>query len=258
MSGKKPSFGGRRKTNTESVSFRYPSVLLWGHTQVGKTSFLSSSLCGEEGEKLAGRFPTYDKKANFQNLSRLAASFRILKSGQKLAPTNAATALDFNLDFTDKTRITFQDIKGGLVGDLENNEGIRQDVEKADVLLCLIQWNSPYIVRELNAIQAILPYFRKKIGLVFTKAEKGLSHDDPSWEANAGWWKRCSWLEEKHDLIERFEERVWPVSCYGYQEDGTPSLMLGEYGMLIPYNVRPKNVLSPILWALETIIDNNS
>ena len=161
----KPSFNKKKRTS-KAVAHRYPTVLLWGHTQVGKTSLFASAFCGESGANLASQFPKYDKEKNFENLSRLNELFLTLKSGQKLpATTGDEKPHNFTLDFSDHKRIVFQDIKGGLVSQLAEKEQIREEVRESDVLLCMIQWDSPYLVRELNAIQSILPYFKNKTGL---------------------------------------------------------------------------------------------
>ena len=257
MSSPKPSFNSKRK-NSGNIEQRYPSVLLWGHTQVGKTSLFASAFCGEEGAKLAQHFPDYDREKNFENLSRLDTLFRTLKSGQKLpATTGDEKTHDFRLDFAKRKRIVFQDIKGGLVDQITTNENIKRELREAEILLCMIQWNANYLVRELNSVKALFPYFEEKMALVFTKAEKGLAHDDEAWKAQKGWWKTIPWLEKHHETMERFEHRVWPVSCYGYQDDGTPSLTLGEFGQIMPYNIKPHKVLEPIKWAIETLLYSN-
>lgn len=248
----KPSFH-QAPSRVQTVVHREPTVMFWGETQVGKTSLFATAFCGEEGEKLASAFSTFDREKNFHNLARLNALFQVLKAGQKIEATGDERPHNFELAFSDRKNIVFQDIKGSLVGEWNHNDIIKKEVEEADVLLCVIQWKSPFLIRELNAIYSILPYCKNKIGLIFTKAEKGLAHDDPAWNAELGWWRSLDWLQDKSGLLEHFEERIWPVSCYGFQEDGTPSLSLGEFGQLIPYNIKPKNVLAPIIWSIQLI-----
>jgi hypothetical protein len=90
-------------------------------------------------------------------------------------------------------------------------------------------------------------------GLAITKCERGLDTDDPHWLAPLGWWEEhpC-WLPYR-GVLRFFGNRVWPTSAYGFDRDGRPACLLGEFGQLMPYNIQPKNVAVPFRWFFKEL-----
>ncbi len=53
--------------------------------------------------------------------------------------------------------------------------------------------------------------------------------------------------------MEPFGAQVWPTSAYGHDADGRPACLLGEFGQLIPFSIRPRNVELPFRWFFREL-----
>jgi len=169
------------------------------------------------------------------------------------APTSK-NHIDFNLKLTNNTEVNIRDIKGGLLGDVKaaNND---LQFKQVSVALFFLEWKSPKIRSQINAIKGIFHLLSEaKKGLVFTKCEKYLSAGDKAWESGLGWWEIDPSLHPNRRLLESFHDKVWCISNIGYDpKTGFPSLLLGDFGQHIPYEINPINASKPLAWALQNV-----
>jgi hypothetical protein len=223
-------------------------LLLWGETQVGKTTLLATGLLAHPE-----RLPDIDWSADEDDARAvLVRHWGDLSRNLLLEPTAKAT--DLALPLTNGNRLLVRDIRGGDSINPHAEEAFRQPFGTAQGVLFVIEWEGRDVARHKAAIRSALPLCRgRKVGLAVTKCERGLDADDPHWRAPPGWWREHAFWADHADLLEPFGAQVWPTSSYGYDADGRPACLLGEFGQLIPYQIRPRNVELPFRWFFREL-----
>ena len=230
-------------------------ILLWGDTQVGKTSLLASSFNGNQGQKFQDELPKIDMSKSFDDITRhLLPAWQKLSQGCHTEGTTTMIPLAF--ETYSGNQFIIQDIKGGDVHSFQNNPEMAAGLKNASCILFLVEWDAVHFRKQFNAIESVFPFFSdsKSFGLIFTKADRGLAFESEDWNAPRGWWKKHSWLQGQEGFLERFEDNIWPISCYGFQDDGRVSVTIGECGLLIPYKIKPYKVLEPLIWAVKKVL----
>jgi hypothetical protein len=150
-------------------------------------------------------------------------------------------------------RLTVRDIRGGdsrepfgVVGNPAN--------EVPQGVLFVTEWEGLDIAQHFAAVEAALPLCRgRKVGLALTKCEKELDAEDPGWRGVEGWWREHDCWRPYEAVLGRFGRQVWATSAYGYDEDGRPACLLGEFGQVMPYQVEPRNVAAPFAWFFKEL-----
>ncbi len=224
------------------------TLLLWGDTQVGKTTLLSAAFFCEPG-----RLRAVDLGASAEALTTiLFESWQNLTNGRLVEATSAGK-IDLDLALKNGGRLRIRDVKGGLTREVARSPDARAWLQEASSVLFLVEWNADELGRQLNAIDGAWAFCPDKPrALVFTKVERSLLRADPAWQRRPRWWADHAWCQPHAAMIARFGDAVWPSSCFGYHEEqGSPAMILGEYGLVLPFGIRPRGVVEPIEWLLQ-------
>jgi len=223
-------------------------LLLWGDTQVGKTTLVAAALKGRQRELPMVDFvnsPDVDTVLGYQ-WSRLQRNLLVM-------PTKHDKHLDVLLTLRDGGSLEVRDIPGALTAEVHKPE-VRELVLRADAILLVAEWQARNLEGQMNAIGISWAILQERLtGLAFTKCERRLDAGDPEWRGEPGWWKSGGFRVKHEQLLEEFGEAVWPTSAYGYDADSRPNCLLGEFGQVIPFNVSPKNVAAPFQWFLKRL-----
>lgn len=230
-------------------------IQIWGETQVGKTTLLSSALFAEP-EAL----PWIDRARSSDILTKLQQHWQQLRMNQ-LAPGTAEDLVDTQLFLhpnpADLESIVLRDMRGGDVRKLKEVE-IHQRIEQADGILFLVAWDGQDLVRQIHAMETVIAHFHQPFRfLCLHKAEQALNptRDAQAWQGQGGWWRHYQPWKDYCRLLERFaEDAILPTSAYGYDphHPERPACLLGEFGNYLPYNVQPINVARPLAWFMKS------
>jgi len=222
-------------------------IILLGDTEVGKTTTLGAAFSNLD------LWSTINLAESNSAIEEISQTFFELSQRGSTEPTSLKH-IDFNLKLKNNTEVNIRDVKGGL---LWNVKAANDDLQfnQVSVALFFLEWKSPKITSQINAISGVLPLLASaKKGLVFTKCEKHLSADDEAWESKEGWWQIDPSLHSNRGLLESFHDKVWCISNIGFHGDtGFPSLLLGDFGQHIPFKINPINASKPLFWALQNV-----
>jgi hypothetical protein len=222
-------------------------LLLWGETQVGKTTLLAAGLLANP-ELL----PTVDWTAHPDDACQdVVRHWGQLRRNELIEATVQVRTL--NLLLGNGNTVIIEDIRGGSVR--EPFGEAFPSLKQAGGVLFVTQWKGRDVARHMEAIEVGLQLCQnKKVGLAFTKCEAWLDADDPHWDAPPGWWREhARWDGREEKVLEKFGAQVWPTSAYGFDPDGRPACLLGEFGQVMPYRVSPRNVARPFAWFLQEL-----
>ncbi|HHW96202.1 MAG TPA: hypothetical protein PLC97_05390 [Myxococcota bacterium] len=217
-------------------------LLLWGDTQVGKTTLLTTAFYNPTIGEI-------DREESAQSISTLFQGLRDL-SNQRLTKPTVVFHYDVELKMKSGKHVKVRDIKGGITRTVDE-ESVRERLEGVSVVLFLVQWDAG--LNQINAIRGAWDHLENAHkGLVITKCEMALGKDDRAWDCYDGWWRQYDWLRKHDDLVGRFGAAVWPTSSYGFDNNtGYPAAILGEFGHSLPFNINPRNVHLPFEWAFS-------
>jgi hypothetical protein len=227
-------------------------LLLWGETQVGKTTLLAAGLLARPGE-----LPEIDWAAGGERDGRdkVLGHWHRLRRNLLLEPTSREAVLTLTL--RNGNRLTVRDVRGGdcrepfrVIGDPA--EGVENAAPHG--VLFVTEWEGQDVAQHMAAVEAALPLCRgRKVGLAITKCEKELDADDPGWRGAEGWWREHDCWRPYAALLASFGRQVWATSAYGHAADGRPACLLGEFGQVMPYQVEPRNVAAPFAWFFKEL-----
>lgn len=226
------------------------TVLLWGDTQVGKTTLLATGL----GSR-ASDIKCLDAAASADSLRALEKDLRQLRNARLVSATSAAEPIDIEVVVRGvEGPVRVRDVRGGMTRELEEQRYAALLAE-ASVVLFLVEWKSRELSNQMGAIESAWDLAAgAQRGLVFTKCEADFTSDHHEWRAEVGWWKGAPWLTGFEPLVARFGAHVWPVSCFGFDpKTGYPAVVLGEFGQLLPLRIAPINVHRPFEWAFGCV-----
>lgn len=221
------------------------TILLWGDTQVGKTTLLACAFYHGR------RFPQIAWRESADSINMiLGEHWQRLKDNRWVLAT-AEKRVDLLLTLNGGGWLQISDVQGGLTGRLGQ---IPQQLKSADAVLFFVDWTASEMGRQMAAIETAWNFVMDlPTGLVFTRCERGFAADDPAWKADRHWWRTGRWAAHNR-VIERFGDSVWPTSAYGYAGDTRlPAMVLGEFGELLPYRITPKRVQEPFEWIFKQL-----
>lgn len=223
-------------------------LLLWGDTQVGKTTLIVTAL-GPSVDTIG----VIDRLKSAKATGALFADLQRLRT-QRLTGGTTQSHVDVDLWLSDGRCVRVRDIRGGLTRVVDKDHVIER-LTGASVVLFVVEWKARDVENQFNAIRGAWDHLLgAKCGLVFTKCETDFKKEDRAWKGENGWWKEFGWLGAYHEVVSRFGEAVWPTSSVGYDlRTGYPAVILGEFGQLLPYHVCPLNVHAPFDWAFRQI-----
>ncbi len=218
------------------------TLLLWGDVAVGKTTLLTTGLLAHRD-----RLPEIDWAAEpLEEKKRLFHSWQALRENRRLPGTLRVNTLELALG--NGNRLSVRDVQGMMVRQPFDEPTFRQPTRQRGVLF-VCEWQGAEIASHLTAVEAALNFCRDvHVGLALTKCERGLEADDPHWAAPLEWWAEHECWKPYGHILSQFKERVWPTSAYGFDDEGRPACLLGEFGQVLPYRIRPRNVEAPFRW----------
>ncbi|MCP4347967.1 MAG: hypothetical protein GY795_20885 [Desulfobacterales bacterium] len=191
-------------------------IVLWGHTDVGKTALLATYFEYESKRKKWIGDVTLEY---FPQVRKLESNMERLRLHHQITPTASTSDSMYSFPTKLSEELTFVDIKGGD-SDLhqlpsEKDGAIKQAIEEADAFLFVCEWPThANKVLMQAAIQRILLFVRSKPkGLVITKAEQYMAPDDSRWEGGEGWLK---FDDNWNQFASEFGDNFWPVTTFGY------------------------------------------
>jgi hypothetical protein len=225
-------------------------LLLWGDERAGKTTLLAAALYGG-GESRLARMVDRESSAGSLNTA-LLPTWRRVARGLGALPTGQ-DAVELVLGLRDGGSLVVRDVRGSLARRLDEVGVIEEfRAARADAVLLVLEWDGRDLTDRMTAVTAALDLIGSRPhGLAITKCERALAETDRRWFTGAGWWRDVGDLARHGGVLERFGDAVWPCSAYGYhREQGVPAVLLGEFGQLIPFEVRPVGVAEPFDWAL--------
>jgi hypothetical protein len=229
------------------------TVLLWGDTQVGKTTLLTTALYARQEGRLAD---LVDRTRSAPALaSTLLPHWRRLSRSLWTQPT-AQDFIDIPLITNSGNTLRLRDVRGGLSRQLEDPVVLRELTAAApDAYLFMLEWGTRDLNNQLLAVTASLDLCGDRPrGLVFTKCERAFDEGDRCWRGGPGWWRTHPALLPHAHVLDGFGDAVWPCSAYGYhQRLGQPALLLGEFGQLMPFEIQPVGVNDPFDWVLDRL-----
>ena len=231
----KSTKGGR----TEST------LLLWGDTQVGKSTLLTTALYADPS-----RLKAIDRGKSAEALAVLFRQWQLLSTGRWVAPTS--NQLDLDLATGSGSSLRLRDIPGGDTRNV-HVDWVHKRLKEAQGVLFVVEWGTRDVHRQMDAIRGAWSFCSEvPTALCFTKCERALSEEDEAWERPSDWWKEYPEWDAHAELIERFGARVWPTSSCGYhRESGHPALILSEFGDPRPFEINPHRVADPLEWLLD-------
>ena len=229
------------------------TIVAWGETQVGKTSWLATALYGPDS-----CWDVIDRERSAVVLNQVVfPNWQRLRTGMHIDSTSE-DMINIDLATASNSTVRFYDIRGQLVNELNTTAVQERLISNADGFLFFLGWRAPLLSQQIMAIEAMLPFLNgRPSGVIFTKCEGDLQAEDEEWFGELGWWKKDERLAPFASVIEKFQERVWPVSAFGYcQESGShdrPAMILGEFANAIPFGIGPRNVAHPLRWMLKEL-----
>ncbi len=222
------------------------TLLLWGDTQVGKTTLLTTTF-----GPCADRITAVDRVKSAKAISALYPGLRRLRT-QRLTQATSVYHIDVELVLGNGQLVRLRDVQGGITR-LVNEDHVIERLKGASVVLFLMEWKARDIENQINAVRGAWEHsMNAQRGLVFTKCETDLDLDDEAWNGRRDWWQIDEGLAPYRDVVGRFGTAIWPTSSFGFDNDtGYPAVVLGEFGQPLPYRIQPFKVHRPFEWAFQ-------
>lgn len=225
-------------------------VVLWGASQVGKSTLLAAYLCRHKPAWLDGGAPE-----THETLDQLSTIWNALRENR--LPPATTSARSYHVRHRDGRLVRFRDMQGGNTSDLARNKEDAEALRSADAILVLIEWPGPRTALDVIAAETALRYAdNRPLIFVITKVECFLTQEklvlfslNPVGVAEE--------LNLPQDFVELLNSvppsDIIPVSVYGYS-NGYPAHYRDEFGRLVPRFIRPHNIILPFERALESLI----
>ncbi len=221
-----------------------PSIALWGASGAGKSCWLAAALLSDPP-------PQVDLPASAEALAgALGPLWEAHRSGRPVPPTHTPAEIALTLASGHTVRLV------DLPGSTHLGPAAAERLRSATGVLLVHPWGAP----PPAALDAAWQASRSgHCGLVLTGLERSLPEESPAWERPPGWWRASTWGQDNEGALARFGAAVWPTSAMGYDTVcGTPALLLGDFGQLVPSAIRPRGVGAPLAWMLERLEDSST
>jgi hypothetical protein len=214
-------------------------LLVFGGTRSGKTALVCTGLWDN-----IGRLPGINTSGMDHKIMK---NYQSLKQNRPIDGT--AATVDCKVLLTgDQGVWQIRDMKGGDVHDHGKSFPL---LEEAAGVLFVVAWESVNFNSRMDVIQthfqAVSQNSSLWIGLAITKSERAIAANDTAWEceSNHNWWHGRQPWSNYQELLQKFGQRIWVTSSFGYDIDQRPACILDEFGQMIPYGVQPRNVWMP-------------
>jgi hypothetical protein len=226
-----------------SVSDTTLDIILWGESQVGKTTSLAAYLCDEKSSWIDHAAPETQS-----SVAELSPVWRTLR--QNRLPSGTTLPRPYSVRLRDRRLLSFRDMKGGDAGNLAAED--LAALQRAAGLILLTTWPGERDVTNAIAVEQALRFVRDRqlpLALMVTKVEGYLKIEQ------LGLFLLNNPLEEARKLgalPESFlrllalvpPQSIFFTSVYGYA-NGYPAQYRDEFGRLVPSSIQPKNVAAP-------------
>jgi hypothetical protein len=232
------------------------NVVLWGDTQVGKTTALATYLCHDESRP---DWIDHGAPETFATMLQLSTIWNSLRSNELQQATLNAKL--YSVRHKDQRLFHFRDMRGSNAGEPVRGEEDIREMRRADALIVFIQWPEGNTVSQLLAVEHLLNFALARDcprALAVTKVESYLTPERLT-EFSLNPVRVASEMDLDRDFIRilrRFNSyEIAPVSVYGYSErDGYPAHYQDEFGRYVPWQIRPVNVDLPFRCALGPLL----
>lgn len=226
-------------------------VILWGQSQVGKTSALAAYLWNAMPDWVDRSDPA--TQVTIESLGRI---YRTLQRNR--LPDGTVAAHWYPLRHAQRgNELRFRDMVGKNAGepDAEDTQAIRS----SSAVISFVSWPGQSDVERWVAAKTPLSLVVKGTPcvLVVTKVETHLTRselsafmlNDPVDEA-----RRRQLPEKFVELLGSFpRQAVFFISAFGYHDDGMPAQYLDEFGRVVPSGISPVNVQMPFDYVVEEV-----
>jgi hypothetical protein len=228
-------------------------IVLWGASQVGKTTALAAYFCHRPPAWL-----DTGAEESQRTLLALGETWNMLQRNQ--LPPPSLTPLHYEVRSRHGGMVRFRDMRGGdaeTLGGRDRDANLRALREAAAVML-FVSWpgdgRTDGLIAARNALRQLGRHDRAVV-LVLTKVEAYLPFfqlarfriQDPI-EVARDLPSPAPFLDLLRELP---PAAIFPITVYGYSLEGHPAHYLDEFGQLVPWNIRPHFVELPFNHVLE-------
>lgn len=230
-------------------------IALWGEYSVGKTTALAAYFC--HGPQLPSWTEPVEPTDTNKSQTELELVWRTIYSNRLPPGTQMPRTFDFRHTATN-TMVKFRDMRGIDAGN-PNAEADVAAISAAAAAMFFVSWpegdgNAAHIGAVLQAQRRMRP--DRPRALLITKVECHLSRaevaefalSDPGEAA-----KKHGFSPQFIELIKAFPNAVFPVSVFGYHDDGLPAQYRDEFGRLVPWKIRPVNIRPAFEYVLSEL-----
>jgi hypothetical protein len=224
-------------------------VILWGESQVGKTSALAAYLCHN-----VPRWVDLKDAASQLTIATLERIYTTLERNR--LPDGTVTAKSYSVRHAVRgVEIRFRDMRGKDAG--EPTEEERRVIDASAAVVVFVSWPGQSDVQRLSAAQTPLRLRDDKPrALAVTKVETHLTRTElAAFMANPLEEARKRGLPGNFiNLLNEFpQQAIFFISAFGYDEKGLPAQYLDEFGRVVPSAISPVNVQMPFEYVVEEV-----
>lgn len=221
-------------------------LLLWGDTQSGKSTLLTTAIFSPDVKQL---IDTGKSRESLYAAGILNAK-RAMEEGRVVPGTADRVDVDL-VPLADGDPISIRDIRGLSARDLSE----RPSLDEASGVLFVVEWAGPTFQNQMATVAQTVDLISPKtikFGLAITKSERILLKEDAAWTARGldRWWEKYPCWKDYSEAMRAMGDCIWVTSAYGYH-DRRPAALLGEFGDWFPYKTQPINVGRPFAWFFK-------
>ena len=226
-------------------------VVMWGASQVGKTTALAAYVCRYLPEWIEHK--DNETRTTKQNL---LAVWNVLAANRPALGTVRATY--YPLKHAPSGRmVRFRDMLGG-----QARHAVREEMDvlaAADAVMIFVSWPGERDVDQLIAVgNALVELGRNRnVALVVTKCETHLRPEELAGRTGSDALRAVTPYalpSSFRELIVAAGEAWFPVSVFGYRDDAQPAHYRDEFGRIVPWGIRPVNVNLPFDHIITGVI----
>jgi hypothetical protein len=239
-----------------SAAKKTRTIVLWGGSQVGKTTTLAAYL-GKYRPKWIQR----KTEASRKTIGAFLEVWSKLRNNRWARGTQEARS--FELLHQEGLSLSFRDMRGGNASVVWDSEEDSEALESADAAMLFVEWPDPTTAHRLHAALDALQVVSRDCpaALVITKCEAFWSPEDfPLFALDPfDHIGDQEFPQDLADLMEEFAEHcsdgaVFPITVYGWYE-GLPANFYDEFGRQVPWNIRPSYVERPFEYIIDRLVE---